>query len=59
MPGQAFYPTRHLTDRQELRLCFATHNEEKLAEGARILGRILSAGLANGEACEAVGRPIR
>ena len=46
-------------DRQELRLCFATHNEEKLTEGARILGRILSAGLANSEACEAVGRPIR
>ncbi len=59
VPGQAFYPTRHLTDRQELRLCFATHNEEKLTEGARILGRILSAGLANSEACEAVGRPIR
>ena len=57
VPGEAFYPNG--AGRKEMRLCFATHNEERLAEGVRRLGKILSSSESYARHDENVaGRPI-
>ena len=57
VPGDAFYA--HGTPSHEIRLCFATHDEEQLTEGIRRLSRALSA-VSSTAAPLAVtaGRPI-
>lgn len=57
VPGDAFYA--HGLASHEIRLCFATHDEERLTEGIRRLGRALSAVAATAPtAAESAGRPI-
>ena len=57
VPGDAFYA--HGLSSHEIRLCFATHDEERLTEGIRRLGRALSAVSATALAPAATaGRPI-
>ncbi len=57
VPGDAFYA--HGQSSHEIRLCFATHDEERLTEGIRRLGRALSAVSAASPAlAETAGRPI-
>ena len=56
VPGEAFYPNRSISN--EIRLCFATHNEERLTEGMRILGRVLTIGTGYAPPTEMAGRPI-
>ncbi|HWR28595.1 MAG TPA: PLP-dependent aminotransferase family protein, partial [Negativicutes bacterium] len=57
VPGDAFYA--HGLASHEIRLCFATHDEERLTEGIRRLGRALSAVSATAStAAESAGRPI-
>jgi DNA-binding transcriptional MocR family regulator len=56
VPGEAFYPNRSVSN--ELRLCFATHNEERLVEGMRLLGRVLAASADYAPQTELADRPI-
>lgn len=57
VPGEAFYP--HGTASRRIRLCFATHSEERIGEGIRLLGRILASGAANTALPpHSAGRPI-
>jgi DNA-binding transcriptional MocR family regulator len=57
VPGEAFYPNGAAT--REIRLCYATHGEDRIGEGIRILGRILASGAANAAIpSSAAGRPI-
>jgi DNA-binding transcriptional MocR family regulator len=57
VPGDAFYA--HGTPSHEIRLCFATHDEERLTEGIRRLSRALSTVAATSAApAVAAGRPI-
>ncbi len=57
VPGEAFYTNG--TKSNEIRLCFATHNEELLKEGIRRLGRIFASGAANAaQPSDTAGRPI-
>ncbi len=57
VPGDAFYS--HGIASHEIRLCFATHDEERLTEGIRRLGRALSSvsSIAT-PMVETAGRPI-
>ncbi len=45
VPGEAFYP--HGVESRQIRLCFATHSEDRINEGIRLLGRIFASGTAN------------
>ena len=59
VPGDAFYA--HGAASHEIRLCFATHDEERLNEGIRRLGRALAATgatAATSVSPPAAGRPI-
>lgn len=57
VPGDAFYAQG--AGSHEIRLCFATHEEERLAEGIRRLGRALaSLSSAAPAPSAAAGRPI-
>lgn len=60
VPGDAFYA--HGAASHEIRLCFATHDEDRLSEGIRRLGRALAAtGAAASTSFRrppAAGRPI-
>jgi DNA-binding transcriptional MocR family regulator len=57
VPGEAFYPNG--AGQKELRLCFSTHNEERLTEGVRRLGKILSSSGGAGQfEDKTAGRPI-
>lgn len=57
VPGEAFYTSR--TTSNDIRLCFSTHSEEKLTEGIRILGKVLTAGTASLPVqTETTGRPV-
>ncbi len=57
VPGEAFYTNGSKSN--EIRLCFATHNEELLKEGIRRLGRIFASGAANAvQPSDIAGRPI-
>ena len=59
VPGDAFYA--HGAVSHEIRLCFATHDEERLSEGIRRLGRALAAtgaAAATSVSPAAAGRPI-
>ncbi|MEG6584277.1 MocR-like pyridoxine biosynthesis transcription factor PdxR [Dendrosporobacter sp. 1207_IL3150] len=57
VPGEAFYTNGAIS--REIRLCFATHNESRLAEGIRLLGRILASGCTGTpSASPSTGLPI-
>lgn len=56
VPGDAFY-TRG-TESREIRLCFASHGEDRLTEGIRRLGRILSSVSTAPALTTAASRPI-
>lgn len=56
VPGEAFYP--YGVESREIRLCFATHGEDRISEGIRLLGRIFASGSANAQIPPATGRPI-
>lgn len=57
VPGEAFYTNG--TKSNEIRLCFATHNEDLLREGIRRLGRILTSGTVNtSQSTSTAGLPI-
>ncbi|MBP2643875.1 MAG: transcriptional regulator, GntR family with aminotransferase domain containing protein [Firmicutes bacterium] len=45
VPGEAFYLNN--TESQQIRLCFATHDEARLSEGIRRLAKIFNSGIAN------------
>lgn len=57
VPGEAFYLNN--AESRQIRLCFATHSTDRLAEGIRRLGKILTSGAANLPApAKAPGRPL-
>ena len=57
VPGDAFYP--HGSPSHELRLCFATHDEERLIEGIRRLAKALTGlGATEPRPLASAGRPI-
>ena len=56
VPGDAFYS--HGTESHEIRLCYATHAEERLTEGIRRLGRILAETAEIPALTATAGRPI-
>ena len=56
VPGDAFYS--HGTESHEIRLCYATHVEERLTEGIRRLGRILAETAEIPALTTTAGRPI-
>ena len=56
VPGDAFYS--HGTESREIRLCFATHAEDRLIEGIRRLGRILADASGQPPPRAAGGQPI-
>ncbi len=57
VPGDAFYA--HGSVSHEIRLCFATHDEERLTEGIRRLGKALNAAaIDNSVSTATAGRPI-
>ena len=57
IPGDAFYT--HGAVSHEIRLCFATHDEERLAEGIRRLAKALNVATAEESLPAAsAGRPI-
>ena len=56
VPGDAFYT--HGTESHEIRLCYATHAEDRLTEGIRRLGRILAETSGAPALSATTGRPI-
>lgn len=57
VPGEAFYLND--SERHQIRLCFATHNETLLNEGVRRLGQIFRSGIAvQTLSPKTAGRPI-
>lgn len=45
VPGEAFYLNQ--PDSPYIRLCFVTHDEDRLTEGVRWLAKVLASGATN------------
>lgn len=57
VPGEAFYLNQ--PDSPYIRLCFVTHDEDRLTEGVRRLAKILASGAANAPlAADTSARPL-
>jgi DNA-binding transcriptional MocR family regulator len=57
VPGEAFYLNN--AESRQIRLCFATHGEDRLNEGIRRMGKIFTSGAANiSTPAKTSGRPL-